>query len=146
MDTRGFKGTFFINTADIPGSQYAPKFVGRPLGEIVAETANSPTNSDNLFERASALRFLNIDNAVEQHNQAGSLFEQGKNQEAYQVVDKAFASARKRNATSEKRPVLLDPPFITWPEIKTFALDGLSLAAIRYHIRDWLFWMNKTPL
>jgi peptidoglycan/xylan/chitin deacetylase (PgdA/CDA1 family) len=124
MDTLGFKGTFFINTADIPGSQHAPKFVGRPLVEIVAETANSPTNADNLFERASALRFLNIDNAVEQHNQAGSLFEQGKNQEAYEVVDKAFAIARKRNATAEKRPVLLNPPFITWPEIKTFALDG----------------------
>lgn len=123
MDTLGFKGTFFINTADIPGSQFPPKFIGRPLGEIVAETANSPTNADNLFERASALRFLNIDNAVEQHNQAGSLFEQGKNDEAYAVVDKAFSIARKENVT-EKRPVLLGPPFITWPEIKTFASNG----------------------
>jgi peptidoglycan/xylan/chitin deacetylase (PgdA/CDA1 family) len=29
MDTLGFKGTFFINTADIPGSQYAPKVYGK---------------------------------------------------------------------------------------------------------------------
>ena len=124
MDTLGFKGTFFINTADIPGSKFPPKFIGRPLGEIIAETAKVPTNADNLFERASALRFLDIESAVEQHNQSGSLFEQVKINEAYQVVDKAFTIARKQNATTEKRPVLLDPPFITWPEIKTFASNG----------------------
>ena len=124
MDTLGFKGTFFINTADIPGSKFPPKFIGRPLGEIIAETAKVPTNADNLFERASALRFLDIESAVEQHNQSGSLFEQGKINEAYQVVDKAFTIARKQNATTEKRPVLLDPPFITWSEIKTFASNG----------------------
>ena len=124
MDTLGFKGTFFINTADIPGSKFPPKFIGRPLGEIIAETAKVPTNADNLFERASALRFLDIESAVEQHNQSGSLFEQVKINEAYQVVDKAFTIARKQNATTEKRPVLLDPPFITWSEIKTFASNG----------------------
>ena len=124
MDTLGFKGTFFINTADIPDSRFAPKFIGRPLREIVAETVNSPTNAENLFERASALRFLNIDKSVEQHNQAGSLYEQGKNDEAFRVVDQAFASARRQKAYVEKRPVLLDPPFITWPEIKAFAANG----------------------
>ena len=124
MDTLGFKGTFFINTADIPQSKFAPKFVGRPIRDIVAETANSPTNADNLFERASALRFLNINKSIEQHNQAGSLYEQGKNEEAYKVVDQAFAIARKQKAYVEKRPVLLDPPFITWPEIKAFAASG----------------------
>lgn len=124
MDTLGFKGTFFINTADIPDSRFAPKFIGRPLHEIVDETANSPTNEENLFERASALRFLNIDNSVEQHNQAGSLYEQGKNEEAFRVVDQAFAIARRQKAYDEKRPVLLDPPFITWPEIKAYAANG----------------------
>lgn len=124
MDTLGFKGTFFINTADIPGSQYTPKFIGRAIRDIINETSGSPTNADNLFERASALRFLNIENAVEQHNQAGSLYEQNKNDEAYKAVDDAFALARKKKAMSEKRPVLLRPPFITWPEIKAFAANG----------------------
>ena len=124
MDTLDFKGTFFINTADIPGSQYAPKFVGRPLPEIVKETTRSPTNSDNLFERASALRFLDVENAIELHNQAGSLFEQSKISEAYKVVDDAYAAVRKKKSTSEIRPVLLKPPFITWPEIKAFAANG----------------------
>jgi peptidoglycan/xylan/chitin deacetylase (PgdA/CDA1 family) len=124
MDTLGFKGTFFINTTDIPGSQYAPKFIGRPLAEIIKETAISKTNADNLFERASALRFLDIEGAIEQHNQAGSLFEQDKIKEAYKVVDDAYALARKKKSTAEVRPVLLKPPFITWPEIKAFAANG----------------------
>jgi len=124
MDTLGFKGTFFINTADIPGSMHAPKFIGRPLTEIISETGNSRTNANNLFERASALRLLDIDNAVELHNQAGSLYEQNKTTEAFKVVDNAFATVRKKKSTSEIRPVLLDPPFITWPEIKAFAARG----------------------
>jgi peptidoglycan/xylan/chitin deacetylase (PgdA/CDA1 family) len=124
MDTLGFKGTFFINTADIPGSRYAPKFIGRPLTEIIKETATSGTNADNLFERASALRFLDIEGAIEQHNQAGALFEQDKIQEAYKIVDDAYALARKKKSTAEIRPVLLKPPFITWPEIKAFAANG----------------------
>src|SRR5688572_514212 len=124
MDTLGFKGTFFINTADIPGSTHAPKFIGRPLAEIISETGNSGTNANNLFERASALRFLDIDNAIELHNQAGSLYEQNKTTEAFKVVDNAFATVRKKKSTSEIRPVLLDPPFITWPEIKAFAARG----------------------
>jgi peptidoglycan/xylan/chitin deacetylase (PgdA/CDA1 family) len=124
MDTLGFKGTFFINTADIPGSQYAPKFIGRPLVEIIKETAIAKTNADNLFERASALRFLDIEGAIEQHNQAGSLYEQGKIQEAYKTVDDAYTLARKKKSVAEIRPVLLKPPFITWPEIKTFAANG----------------------
>lgn len=124
MDTLGFKGTFFINTADIPGSKLPPKFIGRPLSDIVKETANTGTNESNLFERASALRFLDIENAVELHNQAGSLYEQNKIDEAYKVVDDAYMLARKKQSIVEKRPVLLEPPFITWSEIKSFADNG----------------------
>ena len=124
MDTIGFKGTFFINTVHIPGSEFPPKFIGRPFREIVNETAKTKTDANNLFERASALRFLNIENAVEQHNQAGTLYEQGKLDEAFKVVDDAYASVRGKKAAVEKRPVLLRPPFITWPEIKAFAANG----------------------
>jgi peptidoglycan/xylan/chitin deacetylase (PgdA/CDA1 family) len=46
--------TFFIITGQIPGSQYQGKFIGRPVKQIIAETATIPTNKNNLFERASA--------------------------------------------------------------------------------------------
>ncbi len=123
MDTLGFQGTFFINTADIPGSMFAPKFIGRPLDQIVRETAATPTNKTNLFERASALRFLNIEKGIESHNNAGSLYENEKYQEAWKVVDDAYALARQKKSTQETRPVLLKE-VITWNEIKQFAARG----------------------
>lgn len=124
MDALGFKGTFYINTADIPGSRFPPKWIGRSLKSIVDETATIPTNKENLFERASALRFLDIENAIEKHNSAGSLFETNKVSESYGVVDKAFEEARNKNAVTEKRPVLLSGELITWKEIKAFAANG----------------------
>ena len=124
LDTLGFKGTFYINTADIPGSQFLPKFIGRPLGEIIKETASSPTVKDNLFERASALRFLDIEDAIDKHNTVGSLFEQGKPDEAYKITDDAYAIARKKKSYREIRPVLLHDELITWPELRQFAARG----------------------
>jgi peptidoglycan/xylan/chitin deacetylase (PgdA/CDA1 family) len=124
MDTLGFKGTFFINTADIPGSQFAPKYFGRALAEIVRESGTIPTSKENLFERATALRFLNIENAIEAHNSAGSLYEKGKLEEALKMVDDAYAMARKKKLVQEVRPVLLTGELITWNEIKQFAARG----------------------
>jgi peptidoglycan/xylan/chitin deacetylase (PgdA/CDA1 family) len=124
MDTLEFKATFFINTSVIPGSRFPPKWIGRPLELIVTETATVPTNKENLFERAGALRFLEIENAVERHNSSGALFESNNLLESYNVVDKAFEEARKKNATREKKPVLLSGDRITWKEIKAFASNG----------------------
>jgi len=128
MDTLEFKATFFINTSVIPGSRFPPKWIGRPLELIVKETATIPTNKENLFERAGALRFLDIENAVERHNSSGALFESNKLLESYSVVDKAFEEARNKNATpiaiGEIRPVLLSGERITWKEIKAFAANG----------------------
>src|SRR3989337_2295383 len=124
LDTLGFKGTFFINTADIPGSKFPPKYLGRSLDQIVKEAATIPTSQDNLFERASALRFLPLENAIASHNSAGSLYETGKFAEAWKVVDDAFALARKKKAIQEVRPVLLTGELITWHEIKQFAANG----------------------
>lgn len=124
MDTLGFKGTFFINTSDIPGSKFQPKFVGRPLKIIIEETASIPTSEQNIFERASALRFLDIPNAIELHNKAGSLYETGKIKEAIAVIDEGFSKVRKKGSFREIKPVLLTGDVITWPEIKQFAANG----------------------
>src|SRR6266511_4362856 len=50
--------TFYIVTASIAGSQYQGKFIGRPVHEIIDETATAPTNANNYFERASAAKYL----------------------------------------------------------------------------------------
>ena len=129
MDTLGFKATFFIITGDIPGSRFPPKWIGRSLDLIIKETTTIPTNKENLFERASALRFVDIDNAIEKHNTCGSLFESNKILESYSVVDKAFEEARIKNVTKEKKPVLLSGERITWEEIKAFAANGHEFAS-----------------
>jgi peptidoglycan/xylan/chitin deacetylase (PgdA/CDA1 family) len=123
MDSLGFKGTFFINTADIPGSRYAPKYLGRPLKTVILES-KTPTTLENIFERCSALRFLDIENAIQAHNSAGSLYENKKYDDAFKIVDDAFAAARKKGSFAENRPVLLTGDLITWPEIKKYAANG----------------------
>ena len=124
MNELGLKGTFFINTVNIPESQFPPKFIGRSLAEIIEETARIPTSEDNLFERASAMRFLDIENAVELHNNAGSLFETGKISESIASVDEAFAAARKKKAMHERKRNLPSGDVITWDEIREFAAQG----------------------
>jgi len=125
MNNLGIKGTFYINTTDIPGSQFPPKYIGRPIAEIIEESGRIPTTQENLFERASAVRFLDVENAVELHNSAGSLYETGKISESIAKVDEAFAAARKtKKSLREVRPVLLNGDQITWDEIKEFAAQG----------------------
>src|SRR4051794_16311661 len=60
LNRLGIKSTFFIITGQIPGSQYQAKFIGRPLKQIIAETATTPTNKDNFYERASAAGHLGL--------------------------------------------------------------------------------------
>jgi len=125
LNNLGIKGTFYINTTDIPGSQFLAKFIGRPIAEIVEESGRIHTTQENLFERASAVRFLNIENAVELHNSAGSLYETGKISESIAKVDEAFAAARKTiKSLQAVTPVLLKGDVISWDEIKEFAAQG----------------------
>src|SRR5262245_53208050 len=58
MNERGLKGTFFVITGQIPGSRHMPTFVGRPIVDILLESATMPTNKDNVFERTSVLWYL----------------------------------------------------------------------------------------
>ena len=123
MDTLGLKGTFFVNTNHIQNSEILPKFIGRPIADIIKETASIATDQSTLFERASALRYTGLKGATELHNNAGSLFENDKITEACKVIDEAYARVRK-----EKPSVTKDMPstenMITWEEAKEFAARG----------------------
>jgi peptidoglycan/xylan/chitin deacetylase (PgdA/CDA1 family) len=57
MERLQLPATFFVITGPIKGSDDPGKFVGRPVKEIINETAHMPTNADNFFERASAIRY-----------------------------------------------------------------------------------------
>ena len=56
----GLPATFHIITGEIEGSRYHGAFIGRPVGDVVRETARVPTGPDNFFERASAIGRLGL--------------------------------------------------------------------------------------
>src|ERR1051326_7904063 len=58
MNERKLVATFFVITGQIPGSKNMPTFVGRPIMDILKESATVPTNKDNAYERASMISYL----------------------------------------------------------------------------------------
>src|SRR4026209_1107597 len=81
--------TFYIITGNVAGSEYHGKFIGRPVSDIIKGTADTLTNKDNFFERASAIPFLGYRGTLAYHTNAGTLYEQGKTDEAYRLIDSA---------------------------------------------------------
>lgn len=134
MNEMGFPGTFYIITGAVPGSEYQPKFVGRPVEEIIAETSEIPTNKENFFERASAIRFSGYEGTYPYHNRAAGFFGRGQMEQAYEVIDEGYQRIRdgefepSTGYMDELYNVLaIDDPsvdLITWPELQKFAEQG----------------------
>src|SRR5438045_1492395 len=64
LNERSMPGTFFIVTGDIHGSRNQPTFVGRPVMDIIRESAKIPTTKENALERTSMLNYLQIMQSV----------------------------------------------------------------------------------
>ena len=95
LNERGLPGTFYIVTGAIPGSEASGRFVGRPVEEIIASTAEDSTTAENFFERASAIRYLGYEGTYQYHMEAGGLYEQGEVQAAYDVIDEGYRKVRR---------------------------------------------------
>ncbi|MDN5284212.1 MAG: polysaccharide deacetylase family protein [Mucilaginibacter sp.] len=125
------KSTFFIITGQIPGSQYHGKFIGRPIKDIIKETATIATNKDNFYERASAAGYLGLIGPLDYHYKAGSLIDAGKTEEAYKVIDECYSKVRK----GEFKPGIQhndeykDAHGTTWADIKKYAAEGHEFAS-----------------
>ncbi|WP_183563844.1 polysaccharide deacetylase family protein [Mucilaginibacter sp. SP1R1] len=125
------KSTFFIITGQIPGSQYHGRFIGRPVKDIINETATVPTNKTNFYERASAAGYLGLIGPLDYHYQAGSLIDAGKPNEAYKVIDDCYSKVRK----GEFKPGIqhnteyTDAHGTTWADIKKYAAQGHEFAS-----------------
>jgi peptidoglycan/xylan/chitin deacetylase (PgdA/CDA1 family) len=125
------KSTFFIITGQIPGSQYHGKFIGRPVKDIIRETATIATNKDNFYERASAAGYLGFIGPLDYHYKAGSLIDAGKPEEAYKVIDECYNKVRK----GEFKPGIQhndeykDAHGTTWADIKKYAAEGHEFAS-----------------
>jgi peptidoglycan/xylan/chitin deacetylase (PgdA/CDA1 family) len=124
-------GTFYIMTGHIPGSQYRGKFIGRPVQEIINETATIPTNEDNFFERASAAAFLGFKGTLPYHSKAGSLYESKKTTEAYKLMDELYEKVRKKELQpgQDIGPEARDAQGVGWEDFKQYAAQGHEIAS-----------------
>lgn len=131
MNRLKIPATFFIITGQIPGSKFKGKFTGRPIQAIIEETAGSPTDQDNFYERSSAAGYLGLRGTLAYHTRAGALYDAGKSEEAYVVIDDLYQKVRKgefQPVGEDKGPS--DPSrWITWEEIKGFAAQGHEFAS-----------------
>jgi peptidoglycan/xylan/chitin deacetylase (PgdA/CDA1 family) len=136
MNDRGLVGTFFVITAQIPGSKKMPTFVGRPIMEILKESATVPTSAANVFERTSMLRYLGeiqrneivLATRIQPSNLAGvdaalsKLRESGK---TYAVDAIPYVPVRSEEAG---RPVAAGPGSLSWNEMRKVASQGHEIA------------------
>lgn len=130
MNKLGFPGTFYINTGKVKGSGMG-QFIGRSSADIIKETASIKTNSENFFERASLIGYTGINEAVEYHSNAGSLFESGKITEAYEMIDAGYEQVRGSKLEITNDNILQNKSFetTTWEDYKTYAAEGHEIAS-----------------
>ena len=138
LNERGLPATFFVITGEIPGSEYRPMFVGRPIMEIIRESARVPTNRDNALERSSMLRYLGEVQRIEivlqnfRPNSAAGLIEKGQ----FAEFDKVLAMLRDTGETYGSKPVVpvrsqedgrppaIHPGGLTWDEFRQAGKQG----------------------
>jgi peptidoglycan/xylan/chitin deacetylase (PgdA/CDA1 family) len=131
MEKLGFPATFHIITGQVLGSKYAGAFIGRPVADIIAETASVPTGKENFFERASAIAHLGFEEGVEWHGRAGELFEDGKVDEAYRVIDEGYAKMRSgdwvKKTPSDAARGRRDT--VGWDDLAALAREGFEISS-----------------
>ena len=131
MEQLKLPATFFVITGPIKGSVHPPKFVGRPVNEIIAETATVPTNADNFFERASACLYLGYAGTLPYYNEADEFYESGKPEQAYKVMDTLYMQARNKELKRGKDTSMEmgQEEGLTWTDLKNYAARGYEPAS-----------------
>jgi peptidoglycan/xylan/chitin deacetylase (PgdA/CDA1 family) len=130
MNKLDLKATYFILTGKIEGSQKG-RFIGRSAEEIIRETAEMKTNQENFFERASLIGFTGTDEGLTYHSTAGSQYESGRVQEAYQTIDEAYRKLRNGQLKDLDEVVYHDNDQDTtsWDDLRKYAGEGHEIAS-----------------
>ncbi|MDF2158413.1 polysaccharide deacetylase family protein [Algoriphagus sp. CAU 1675] len=130
MDSLGLPATFYIITGKVEGSGKG-KFIGRDPQEIIAETAQTPTDSSNFFERASLIAFTGTSEAEDYHARVGSLFEQGKISEAYALIDEGYEKIRKGTMKNTDDVVFHNnvEDTTSWDLYRSYSAQGHEIAS-----------------
>jgi peptidoglycan/xylan/chitin deacetylase (PgdA/CDA1 family) len=131
MERLHLTATFFVITGPITGSQYHGKFVGRPVQEIIQESATVPTNDQNFFERCSAAGYLGYQGTISYHTRAGSLYSSGKKQQAYQLMDSLYSKVRHGDFQPgyEPCPEYKEAVGSSWDDFRKDVAEGYEIAS-----------------
>lgn len=131
MERLQLPGTFFIITGPITGSHYQGEFIGRPVKEIIVETASIPTAANNFFERASAARYLGYAGTLASYDKADELYESGETGKAYEVIDSLYQQVRSGSLKSGKDTSMeiADEKGLSWKRVKEIAGRGHEFAS-----------------
>jgi peptidoglycan/xylan/chitin deacetylase (PgdA/CDA1 family) len=131
MERLHFPATFFIITGPIEGSAHQPKFVGRPVEQIIAETATVPTSENNFFERASASLYLGYAGALPYYNEADAFYERGNPQDAWKVMDTLYRKVRNKElpAGKDTSMEIAQEEGLSWEAVKKDAAKGYEFAS-----------------
>jgi len=94
MEKLKLPATFFVITGPITGSKYQGKFIGRPVEDIIKESASVPTDEHNFLERCSAAGYLGYMGTISYHTRAGGLYSSGRKERAFHLMDSLYARVR----------------------------------------------------
>ena len=131
MNRLNLPGTFFINTSELPGSKYQGKFIGRPVSEIINESKSTRTNRDNVYERASAARYLGYRGTDDFFTRAGAQIDANRYEEAYKILDELYkkvADGELQPEPTERTPRNREN-ILTWEMVKTYITQGHEFAS-----------------
>lgn len=125
------KATFFVITGPITGSQYQGKFIGRPVADIISESATVATNEHNFLERCSAAGYLGYMGTISYHTRAGGLYSSGKKNQAYLLMDSLYALVRagKFQTGYGPCPEYKEAVGSSWDDFRKDAAEGYEIAS-----------------
>jgi len=131
MERIGVPATFFIITGGIPGSKYHGRFIGRPVKDIIAETATIPTNQQNFLERCSAAGYLGYKGTITFHTKAAGLYDGGRTKQAFHLMDSLYAKVRHGDFAPGYQPCdeYLQEKGSTWDDFRRDAAKGYEFAS-----------------
>lgn len=130
LDSLGLPATFYIITGKVEGSGKG-KFIGRDPQEIIKETETVRTDSSNFFERASLIAFTGTTEAEDYHARVGSMFESGRIEEAYELLDEGYEKIRTGKMRNTGEVVFHNnvEDTTSWEQYKSYAAQGHEIAS-----------------
>ena len=131
MERLKIPATFFVITGPITGSKYQGKFVGRPVEDIIKESASVPTNEHNFLERCSAAGYLGYMGTISYHTRAGGWYSSGKKQQAFHLMDSLYAKVRNGDFKPgyEPCPEYKEAVGSSWDDFRKDAGEGYEIAS-----------------